>query len=203
MTRRSFLKRTGGASVAALVSWNLAQQAKAGPVIALSVPGSCYVECTSEPTMWSGTHTEIGPIFGPGHRELRIDYWLVGAVRGDTAPAGSKLAMTLHANVWVHDVRPTLLGGRVLIAYYYHWVTQEVGCDPVICFKQFDPSPAHFTNVLPNLGLALKIDFGEVTSVWACDYHPTTPLICNAPVTGMRWEFECKKRIVLVSPSSP
>jgi hypothetical protein len=212
ISRRQFIKISGGATVATLVAFNLAKRAEAATVIpgssgissstyTPSVPIPCTkTKCWLEPTKWGDFITNPSPAVGDWFIELT--WWLTGPVSGQTAPIPTPLPFLLGAEVKVKKCEYNFLGAPHVVTVDHipsTVVNQSAACDAVDCIVHFSP-PNSDALVFSSSGatvMKLKLRRGVVTQIeviyTAGTGTPPTGFTIGevVPVTGLKWAFDC------------
>jgi hypothetical protein len=194
ISRRQFIKRSGGATVATLVAFSLAERAEArvGPPNSSSSSwggqeiNECErIRCTSDPNPRNGTGSTI-----VGDIEVLVQWRVAGAVTGQTAPIPMPLPMALGASVTVIQHLPG--GATVTIDQIsFKYVDQEAACT-FQCVRIFTPPHANgsWVSASGNTSLELKLHSGVVVQIAAA--HGPSGASVNIPVSGLDWTFVCE-----------
>jgi hypothetical protein len=198
LTRRHFVKRTGGATVATLVAFNL-ENASATATTASAAASCRDLVCTFEPTKFKGEQQY--PVTTPtasGDQYITLSWELTGPNAGKTVACGTRLPLQLSAVLKLWEIKTFgSLTAAVMLDSISGQISQEVYCDCNTCTVLFDPStpykefpPAPHTP-LPRLQLALKMHDGHVTSVYGRYNTPHPDWIIDVIMTLNFWTFDC------------
>ena len=205
ITRRQLLKRGGGATVATLVSFNLAEQARAfytfgsgsGSEPAPRPTVGQRTFCWFEPLAWGGTdQSDYSP--SAGDIVFRIQWWLSGATKMQNELIPTPLPYLLGATVTVFEAKSDIFG-YVDLHQIDHVpstvVNQSAVCD-TNCNLSFLPGPNSDATVYSSSGdtvLKLKLRSGVVTQIEASHSSGAKFAIGDGPSTlaGLRWIFTC------------
>jgi hypothetical protein len=198
LTRRHFVKRTGAATVAALVAFNFENASATGTTA--STAGSCRdLVCTRHPSNFKGEgqYPETTPT-ASGDKYITVSWELTGPSTGKTVACGDRIPLQLSAVLKLWEIRT--LGSftaAFLLDSVSGQISQEVYCDCNTCTVLYDPStpyeefpPAPHTP-LPALQLALKMHDGKPTSVYGRYNTPHPDWIVDPIMTFNFWEFTC------------
>jgi len=194
ITRRKFLKRTGGATVATLVAFNITSAVAAATTTSPYFSGPCsWTLCTVEPLAWWNSVTSPAP---PPPAGILAEYYIelvwdvtgpwIHTMRGIPLPLGPMKLTATATLKKVAAITGTVTIERTVTAT----VSQTVVCDTSCAFA-FSPPLASDTKMdgTGHLALVIKLDHGVVTSVWA---HDSDKKITTSPtITNMAWAYEC------------
>ena len=193
ISRRQFIKKSGGATVATLVAFSLANRAEArvGPPYSSSSWGGQEIDecerirCTNSPTPRSGTGSSMA-----GDIEVLLQWQVAGTVAGQTAPIPTPLPMALGASVTVIQHMP---GGTTVTIDQIPFKNVDQGAACTFqCVRIYNPPHANgsWVSASGNTSLHLKLHNGMIVQIEAV--HGPSGASVNIPVSGLDWAFVCE-----------
>lgn len=169
ITRRSFIKRAGGATVASLVAWNaLTSMARAqGGQGEGNSSGSWFITCIGVPT---DSPTETWSVDPTRTHCLAVSYNPFNPKVGDTVPLWKGFLMTFYMSVNAVPPNDPLLLQSLQVNQSVTGMpgnSHPVFPTPIVAATDYDRVEDHWVGPDEFVNSAMQIENGEVKSAWS------------------------------------